>query len=131
MQAADQYLLEPLKAHCADLIAKKLTPANVLAQYELSRQFNSNKLMHSTMAYIVLEFEGVQVSRSILLHCMHGPVSFETCTYGAGVSCYSTIRTATLQCAPFSDRRVNFCLIPTLAHMLLWLWMRMRMHLSI
>jgi hypothetical protein len=61
MQAADQYLLEPLKAHCADLISKQLNPANVLAQYELSRQFNSNKLMHSTMAYIVLEAKKIQV----------------------------------------------------------------------
>jgi hypothetical protein len=61
MQAADQYLLEPLKANCAALIAKQLTPANVLAQYEVSRQFNSNKLMHSTMAYVVLEADSIQV----------------------------------------------------------------------
>lgn len=66
MKAADQYLLEPLKAHCADLIAKQLTPSNVLSQYELSRQFNSNKLMHSTMAYIVLESENIQVCVLVL-----------------------------------------------------------------
>jgi hypothetical protein len=61
LQAADQYLLEPLKAHCADLIARQLSPANVLAQYELARQFNCSKLMHSAMAYIILEHKAIQV----------------------------------------------------------------------
>lgn len=53
LQAADQYLLEPLKELCAKYMTSQLSTENVLEHYELAMQFNAAKLEHAALAFLV------------------------------------------------------------------------------
>lgn len=53
VQAADQYLLEPLKELCAKHMTSQLSTENVLDHYELATQFNAVKLEHAALAFLV------------------------------------------------------------------------------
>lgn len=52
-QAADQYLLDPLKELCAKHMTSQLATDNVLEHYQLATQFNATKLEHAALAFLV------------------------------------------------------------------------------
>eukprot|EP00892_Ulva_mutabilis_P010074 jgi/Ulvmu1/7439/UM036_0100.1 len=65
LQAADQYLLEPLKELCAKHMTSQLSTENVLEHYELATQFNATKLEHAALAFLVEHAAAFQAAPAV------------------------------------------------------------------
>ncbi len=57
LQAADQYMLEPLKRLCEAAIAAGLSTDNLASVYDLSENFNAPQLGRHCMLYALEHYE--------------------------------------------------------------------------
>ncbi len=57
LQAADQYMLEPLKRLCEAAIAASLSTDNLASVYDLSENFNAPQLGRHCMLYALEHYE--------------------------------------------------------------------------
>ena len=87
LQAADQYMLEPLKRLCEAAIAAGLSTDNLASVYDLSENFNAPQLGRHCMLYALEHYEEL-VRPGASCHCVdaghtfsdsHGPLC-----WGAG-----------------------------------------------
>ena len=69
LQAADQYMLEPLKRLCEAAIAAGLSTDNLASVYDLSENFNAPQLGRHCMLYALEHYEAL-VRPAAPLHAM-------------------------------------------------------------
>ena len=78
LQAADQYMLEPLKRLCEAAIAAGLSTDNLASVYDLSENFNAPQLGRHCMLYALEHYEALvrpgaphtTRQRGHALHCL-------------------------------------------------------------
>ena len=70
LQAADQYMLEPLKRLCEAAIAADLAGDTLALVYDLSENFNAPQLGRHCMLFALEHYEELVRSPALALHCL-------------------------------------------------------------